>query len=441
MNKRVNQQPILATYTLGCKVNQFETRAMEELFEEGGYQLGSFEEYADVYLINTCTVTAMSDKKSRQIIRRAKKQNPQSILAVVGCYSQKSPDEILAIPGVDLVMGTSNRDQIVEEVQKAQAEKSHPVSRSKVQDIMNIREFEPLAIHQLRDKTRAFVKIQEGCDRYCSYCIIPYTRGRVRSQKIADILPQVRDLAAKGVCEIVLTGIHVASYGKDLQGDHLVDLIRQVGEVAGIHRVRTSSVEPVLITREFLEGVRQVPEFCPHFHLSLQSGCDTVLQRMNRRYDTAMYRQAVERIRQVYPRAAITTDVIVGFPGETEAEFQATVDFLKDIHLYEMHIFKFSPREGTPAATMKDQVSGVEKNRRSEILLELTKQQKQEFAQSFIGSEVEVLFESKTKDGYEGHTDNYLTVYLPSTQNLEGKRCQVRITRQKEDVLIGESIV
>lgn len=438
MLKDRESKKTVAMYTLGCKVNQFETQAMEQLFASRGYGVVDFESVADIYVINTCTVTAMSDRKSRQMIRRAKKQNPDATVVVVGCYSQKSPEEVLAIEGVDLVMGTSNRDKIVEEVEHLQRGVLTGAQRIQVENIMSKRSFEPLIISDMREKTRAFLKIQEGCDRFCSYCIIPFTRGPVRSQGMKDILAQVQELVKKGFQEVVLTGIHVASYGKDLGEERLEDVIEEIAAVRGLQRIRTSSVEPLIITDAFLDRIRLVEKFCPHFHLSLQSGCDSVLRRMNRRYDTSMYRAAVEKIRTVYPQAAITTDVIVGFPGETEEEFMQTYEFLQDISLYEMHVFKYSVREGTAAAKMKDQVTPEAKNKRSEKVLALAARNKRLFEESFIGQTEEVLFETAVDGGYEGHTKNYMKVFAPSIENLEGKRRMVLLQERTENFLIGK---
>lgn len=431
------QKKTVAMYTLGCKVNQFETQAMEQLFASRGYELTDFEQAADIYVINTCTVTAMSERKSRQMIRRAKKRNPKATVVVVGCYSQKSPEEVLRIEGVDLVMGTSNRDRIVDEVERLTESDFSSQNRIKVENIMSKRSFEPLIISDMREKTRAFLKIQEGCDRFCSYCIIPFTRGPIRSQQVDKILEQVRELAKKGFQEVVLTGIHVASYGKDLGEERLEDVIEEIAKVEGIQRIRTSSVEPLIITEVFLNKLQAIEQFCPHFHLSLQSGCDSVLRRMNRRYDTAMYREAVDTIRKVYPEAAITTDVIVGFPGETEEEFMQTYEFLQEIHLYEMHIFKYSVREGTAAAKMKDQVSPEVKSKRSEKLMALSARNKRLFEERFVGQIVEVLFEIALEDGYEGHTPNYMKVFVPSSENLEGARRMVLIEERREEFLVG----
>ena len=328
----------VAFYTLGCKVNQYETEAMIELFEHAGYEHVQSEEYADVYVINTCTVTHMSDRKSRQYIRRVKKKNPNSVIAVVGCYSQVAPEEILDIEEVNLVMGTNDRRHIVEKVEAVTCNDKV----STVDDIMKVKEFEEIEITQTNGRTRAFMKIQDGCDRFCTYCIIPYARGRVRSRDLDNIVEEVKLLASKGYKEVVLTGIHVASYGKDIKDKEvkLLDVIKAVNEIDGIERIRTSSVEPILFTDEFVEEISKMDKVCPHFHLSLQSGCDATLDRMNRRYTTAEYREIVERLREKMPDVAITTDVIVGFPGETNEEFKQTYEFLKDIELSQMHIFK-----------------------------------------------------------------------------------------------------
>ena len=362
----------VAFYTLGCKVNQYETEAMLELFEKEGYEKAETEDYADVYVINTCTVTHMSDRKSRQYIRRMKKKNPDAIIAVVGCYSQVSPEEILSIDEVNLVMGTNDRKKIVEEVKKIDA--SRKVST--VDDIMKVKAFEEIEINKTNGKTRAFMKIQDGCDRYCSYCIIPYARGRVRSRDLESIVKEVENLASNGYKEVVLTGIHVASYGKDIKDSDikLLDVIKQINDIEGIERIRLSSVEPILFTDEFVEAVSTMDKVCPHYHLSLQSGCDETLKRMKRRYTTEEYKAIVDRLRAAIPNVSITTDVIVGFPGETNEEFDKTYEFLKDIELTHMHVFKYSPRKGTPAATMENQVDPSTKHDRSEKLLQLNEE-------------------------------------------------------------------
>ncbi|MCC0660167.1 tRNA (N(6)-L-threonylcarbamoyladenosine(37)-C(2))-methylthiotransferase MtaB [Clostridioides sp. ZZV14-6154] len=426
----------VAFYTLGCKVNQYETEAMLELFEKDGYEQVNSEEYADVYVINTCTVTHMSDRKSRQYIRRVKKKNPDAIIAVVGCYSQVSPEEILDIEEVNLVMGTNDRRKIVEEIRKIDASKKV----STVDDIMKVKAFEEIEISQTNGKTRAFMKIQDGCDRFCTYCIIPYARGRVRSRDIDSIVDEVKKLAKNGYKEIVLTGIHVASYGKDLKDKNikLLDVIKQINEIDAIERIRLSSVEPILFTDEFVNEVLKMEKVCPHYHLSLQSGCDETLKRMNRRYTTLEYKTIVDRLRDKMPNVAITTDVIVGFPGETNEEFKQTYEFLKDIELSQMHIFKYSPRKGTPAATMENQIDPQIKHFRSEQLLNLSKENFNKFATKFIGSELDVLFEQNIEGNkFEGLTSNYIRVVVESDKNIQGQILKVKINDVKNEYVEG----
>ncbi len=423
----------VATLTLGCKVNQYETEAMEELFVAQGYSLTDFEDFADVYVINTCTVTAMSDKKSRQMIRRTRKLNPDAVVAVIGCYSQKAPEEVLKIEEVNLVMGTTGKNNIVKEV----ARTSSRDKRIVVDDIMKLRDFEEMSISSAGDHTRAFVKIQDGCDRFCTYCIIPYARGPVRSRQMDSIVREVTSLVGNGYREVVLTGIHVASYGKDLKQGSLIDVIERLCKIEGLERIRTSSVEPTIITEDFLKRLSSLPQFCPHFHLSLQSGCDSVLKRMNRRYDTGQYREAVDKIRRYYPKAAITTDVIVGFPGETAEEFETTRRYLQEIKLFEMHIFPYSPREGTVAAKMKDAVTKDEKQRRSKILIELGEEHRREFMDSHIGDEVEVLFETFEEGYCYGHTVNYIKVRVESKRDLSNEIRRIHLESVQEDRMEG----
>ena len=426
----------VAFYTLGCKVNQYETEAMLELFEKEGYEKAETEDYADVYVINTCTVTHMSDRKSRQYIRRMKKKNPDAIIAVVGCYSQVSPEEILSIDEVNLVMGTNDRKKIVEEVKKIDA--SRKVST--VDDIMKVKAFEEIEINKTNGKTRAFMKIQDGCDRYCSYCIIPYARGRVRSRDLESIVKEVENLASNGYKEVVLTGIHVASYGKDIKDSDikLLDVIKQINDIEGIERIRLSSVEPILFTDEFVEAVSTMDKVCPHYHLSLQSGCDETLKRMNRRYTTEEYKAIVDRLRAAIPNVSITTDVIVGFPGETNEEFDKTYEFLKDIELTHMHVFKYSPRKGTPAATMENQVDPSTKHDRSEKLLQLNEENFNKFGQKMLDKEFNVLFEQKVGDNkYEGLTENYVKVIVESDNDISEQILKVKIKDVKNEFLEG----
>lgn len=433
----------VAFYTLGCKVNQYETEAMLEMFKENGYEQVGSEDYADVYVINTCTVTHMSDRKSRQYIRRMKKKNPDSIIAVVGCYSQVSPEEILEIEEVNLVMGTNERRTIVDEIKKLEAIEGNKKA-STVDDIMKVRAFEEIEISQSNGRTRAFMKIQDGCDRFCTYCIIPYARGgKVRSRDIESIVNEAKTLSENGYEEVVLTGIHVASYGKDLKEDNanLLDVIKRINEIDGIKRIRTSSVEPILFSDEFVNEVSKMKKVMPHYHLSLQSGCDETLQRMNRRYTTQEYKTIVEKLRKEIPYVAITTDVIVGFPGETEEEFEETYNFLKNIELAQMHIFKYSPRKGTKAADMQNQVSPQIKHERSEKLIQLNKENFKNFASKMIGKEFEVLFEQEIGENrYEGLTPNYLKTIVTSNEDICGKILKVKIVEVKDEYIEGNLV-
>ncbi len=427
----------VAFYTLGCKVNQYETEAMIEMFEKEGYTQVDSEEFADVYVINTCTVTHMSDRKSRQYIRRMKKKNPDAIIAVVGCYSQVSPEEILEIEEVNLVMGTNERRTIVDEIKKIDS--SNKVST--VDDIMKVRAFEEIEISQANGRTRAFMKIQDGCDRFCSYCIIPFARGgKVRSRSMDSILEEVNKLVSNGYKEFVLTGIHVASYGKDLKDEQitLLSVIKEINKIEGVKRIRLSSVEPILFTDEFVSEVCKMEKVSPHYHLSLQSGCDETLNRMNRRYTTKEYKEIVDCLRENIPNVAITTDVIVGFPGESNEEFSKTYEFLKDIELSQMHIFKYSPRKGTPAATMENQIDPQMKQLRSDKLLNLSKENFNKFATKFIGEELDVLFEQNIVDNkYEGLTPNYIRVVVNSDKDIQGEILKVKITDVKNEYVEG----
>lgn len=428
--------PKVALMTLGCKVNKYESEAIEELFMKENYQVVPFTDLADVYIINTCTVTAMSDKKSRQMIRRTKKINPDSIVVVMGCYSQKNPQEVLAIDEVNIVLGTNQRSMVIQAVKNATSTDKKII----VDDIMKISDFEEMQISHVSDRTRALIKIQDGCDRFCSYCIIPFTRGPVRSRKLDNILEEVQRLSDNGYKEIVLTGIHVASYGKDIGGS-LADVIIEIQKISGIERIRTSSVEPIIISREFMDKVSSCSKFCPHFHLSMQSGSDSVLKRMNRRYDTKEYKNAVELIREYYPDASVTTDVIVGFPEETEKEFLETKEFLEEIKLYETHVFKYSPREGTKAALMNDQISSDEKSRRSDLLIQLSEKNKKEYQQNKIGKELEVLFETSDENYCYGHTKNYIKVaVLNKDHNLINTIQSIQAISLGKDFVIGELI-
>ena len=426
-----------AFYTLGCKVNQYETEAMTESFENAGYEIVDYSEFADVYIINTCTVTNMGDRKSRQIIRRAREKNPEALVAVVGCYSQTAPGEVLEIPEVSLVVGTDERSRMVELVEYAM-EKEEKLNM--VNDIMKVREFEEMPIKSYKSRTRAFLKIQEGCDQYCTYCIIPYARGHIRSRKPDSIIAEVKELAENGFREIVLTGIHVASYGKDLGNTSLIDIIEKVHEIDGIRRIRMSSVDPNVMTDGFIERLSRLPKICGHFHLSLQSGCDETLKRMNRKYTTGEYRRVVEKLREVFADVAITTDLIVGFPGETEEEFQKTVDFVDEIAFSGMHVFKYSQRSGTPAAKYEHQVKPQVKDARSKVITAIAKKNEEKFKKAFIGRSKPVLYEQPfdgQKSLFEGLTDNYIRVVSESQEDIKGKIIETVLMELKEDYMTG----
>ena len=427
----------VAFYTLGCKVNQYETEAISEIFKKNGYEIVDFEDFADIYIINTCTVTNLSDRKSRQMIRRAKKNNKDSIIVAVGCYAQVSPDEVLSIPEVNLVIGTKDKGKIIEKINFIEKGMNKV---NLVEDIMKTREFEELGVEVYKERTRAYIKIQEGCNQFCSYCIIPYARGPIRSRSVEYILDEVNRLALNGYKEIVLTGIHIASYGKDIKNTSLLDIIKKVHEIEGVERIRLGSIEPTTITHEFVNEISKLEKVCPHFHISLQSGCDSTLKRMNRKYTTDEYRSAVNLLRNSIKDVAVTTDVMVGFPGETDMEFNETVKFLEEINFAAMHVFKYSQRKGTPAAEFKDQVSPQKKEERSNILLELSAKMTKEFNKKFEGRIVEVLFEQdvKDKDGViEGLTPNYIKVLCEGESHLNGQILKVKVLEAVEDYVKG----
>lgn len=399
----------VAFHTLGCKVNTYETDAMEQMLLSHGYEIVSFENQADIYIINTCSVTNMADRKSRQMLHKAKKKNPNAVVVAAGCYVQAAPKEVLADAGVDLVIGNNRKQdlvQILEDYFKEHREEA-------VIDINKEQEYEGLELDFVSDHTRAYIKVQDGCNQFCSYCIIPYTRGRVRSRAKQDVISEIKRIAKNGTKEVVLTGIHLSSYGKDLKdGTDLLDLIKAVQEVNGIQRIRLGSLEPRIITLEFAQELRKLDKFCPHFHLSLQSGCEATLKRMNRHYTPEEYYEKCELLREVFEHPAITTDVIVGFPGETEEEFEETYKFLEKVNFYEMHVFKYSKRKGTRAAEMENQVPEPIKTKRSNILLELTRECSKRYRSFWIGREVNVLLEEKiVLDGEVytvGHTKEYV---------------------------------
>lgn len=425
--------------TLGCKVNQYETEAMIELFKKSGYTIVDFEEYADIYVINTCTVTSFGDKKSRQMIRKAKRENNDAIIAVVGCYSQVAPDAVMDIPGVNIVVGTNDRKRIVDLVEEYKNKRA-PIKH--VENIMNVRKFEELDINEFRDRTRAFLKIQDGCNRFCSYCLIPYARGPIRSREPEKVMDQVRRLADSGFKEVILSGIHVASYGKDLCGINLIDIIEKIQQVEGIQRIRIGSIEPTFFTDEAIERLNAVGKLCEHFHISLQSGCDETLKRMNRHYTVSEYNDTVEKLRRIFPDVSITTDIIVGFPGETEDEFNETFNFLKRLRLSKTHIFKYSPREGTPAAKFKDAVSPEDKEKRSKLLIDLNTKNERDFIDNFLNRNMQVLYEQVCSNtGYaEGYTQNYINVKSPGDSGTIGRILVTNIKENFGDYALGNII-
>ncbi|MBS4536880.1 tRNA (N(6)-L-threonylcarbamoyladenosine(37)-C(2))-methylthiotransferase MtaB [Clostridium sp. D2Q-11] len=429
----------VAFYTLGCKVNQYETDAMAEIFRNKGYEVIDSEEKSDIYVINTCSVTNLGERKSRQFIRRSKKTNPQAVICVVGCYAQISPEEVINIEGVDLILGTKDKNRIVDLCEEAGRENK---KINAVENIMKTTKFEEMSSNSIQENTRAYIKIQEGCNQFCSYCIIPYARGPIRSRELKNIINEAKALVEKGFKEIVLTGIHVASYGKDLGDNRLIDVIEEVHKIEGLKRIRLSSIEPTLITDEFMNRLTKLNKICPHFHLSLQSGSDTVLERMNRKYNTDDYRERVQLIRKYMKDAAITTDIIVGFPSESEIEFQQTYNFVKEIKFAQVHVFKYSPREGTPAAKHNNQVHGSVKNDRSKKLTDLVEKQAKMFMEDFLNTSRGILVETESrKPGYvEGYTDNYIRVLVKGSKDLQNEIINVKLRRIEDNNILGEIV-
>lgn len=411
-----------ALHNLGCKVNAYETEAMQQLLEEAGYEIVPFQEKADVYVINTCSVTNIADRKSRQMLHRAKKMNPDAVVVAAGCYVQAAGEELKKDAAIDVIIGNNRKKDLVPLLDEYFAGKH--VEEDSLIDIGKTREYEALHINKIADHTRAFIKIQDGCNQFCSYCIIPYTRGRVRSRKPEEIMEEIKGLVDKGYREVVLTGIHLSSYGLDLDGITLLDLMVKIDKIQGLERLRLGSLEPRIVTEEFTRTLAGLRTICPHFHLSLQSGCDATLKRMNRRYTTEEYEKGCQILRKYFDRPAITTDVIVGFPQETEEEFAQTVEFLKRIHFYEMHVFKYSRRAGTRAADMPGQLTENQKGRRSDVLLKLDQEMSLEYRKSFLGEEKEVLMEEKIViDGTEylvGHTREYVKAAIPWEEGKKG---------------------
>ena len=441
-------EKVIKFITLGCKVNQYETNAMAQKFLEKGYKVleennGEIEENPDVCIINTCTVTNMSDRKSRQMLRKMKEKNKNTIVVAVGCYAQVAKEELSKIPEIDLVLGNNEKVEIVKYVEEYIKEK---VKILEIEDVMQSKEFSDFGDITFSEKTRAVIKIQDGCDRFCSYCIIPYARGRVRSRKPQSIISEVTKIAERGIKEVVITGIHIASYGKDfafskeqeLQNYRLIDLLEEINKIEGIQRIRLGSIEPLLITEEFVNRLQKLEKICHHFHLSLQSGCDETLKRMNRRYTTEQFRNIVKILRKTYKDVNLTTDIIVGFPGETEEEFEKTYKFLEEIKFYKMHVFKYSPRKGTKAAIMENQIPGNIKEERSKKLIELSNKNEFEYNSQYIGKKVEVLFEEEKVGEYKGHTQNYIMVYCKSEEKLNNKIKSVTCKKVVEDHILAE---
>lgn len=427
-----------ALHNLGCKVNAYETEAMQHLLEEAGYEIVPFTQKADVYVINTCSVTNMADRKSRQMLHKAKKNNPDSIVVAAGCYVQTSEKEVLNDLSVDIVIGNDRKHDLVRLLEEYSLDSVNDT----VDDINDGKhDFEELFIDQTKEHTRAFIKVQDGCNQFCSYCIIPYARGRVRSRRFENVIAEVERLAANGFKEVVLTGIHLSSYGVDFEeAIGLLELIQAVNAVKGIERIRLGSLEPKIVTEHFASELSKLDKICPHFHLSLQSGCDATLKRMNRKYTTKEYERGCELLRKYFVHPAITTDVIAGFPGETEEEFEQTKAYLEHIHFYEMHIFKYSKRKGTRAAVMPDQIDEQIKAARSEKLIALGHDMSKEFRKFYIGKNEEALFEEKAvigdKEYFVGYTKEYVKVAKKTDENLENQIVSGRISGMLTDEIL-----
>ncbi len=424
----------VAFITLGCKVNQYETNAMTQQFIERGYKVVEHTEKAEIYIVNTCTVTNMSDRKSRQMLRRVKELNKEAIVVACGCYAQVAKEELEKIEEINLVLGNNEKKDIVEHVEKY-IESNIPEVQT--EDVMNQREFIEFGDITFTEKTRAVIKIQDGCDRFCSYCIIPYARGRVRSRKPEHILSEIQKIAKEGIKEVVITGIHIASYGKDFKKEYrLIDLLEEMNEIEGIERIRLGSIEPLLITGEFVDRLKKLSKICHQFHLSLQSGCDETLKRMNRRYTTEQFKEITELLRKAFEDAILTTDIIVGFPGENEEEFEKTYTFLQKINFYKMHVFKYSPRKGTKAAVMPNQIDGNQKEERSRRLIELSNKNEKAYNKKYIGKEVEVLFEEEKHGVWQGHTKNYILAHYQTEKNMENKIVTLKCIGAEEEYII-----
>lgn len=417
----------------GCKTNQYESNAIIQKFIENGYKLVDFDEKSDVYIVNTCTVTNISDRKSRQILRRAKQKNKDSILIVIGCYVQVAREKLEEIEEIDILLGNNEKKDILKYLENYKKERQEEIT-----DVMSQKEYVEFGSTTFTEKTRAVIKIQDGCDRFCSYCIIPYARGRVRSRKLEEIQEEIAEIAKLGIKEVVLTGIHIASYGKDFKENiGLIDLLEKINQIDGIERIRLGSLEPKLIDEEFAERLSKLNKICPHFHLSLQSGCTEVLKRMNRRYSTEEFKTSVNLLRKKFKDVMLTADVIVGFPGETEEEFNETFEFLKEIKFYKIHVFKYSKRENTKAADMPNQVLPEIKEERSKKVIELSNKIQNEYNREQIGKIVKVLVEEKKEKYYKGHTANYMCVMIETErENIENNIVEVRIKDSQNETLL-----
>ena len=417
-------------YTLGCKVNQYETNAMEQQFIKNNYEIVENTQKADIYVINTCTVTNMAERKSRQMLRRVKEINPSAVLVVCGCYAQVAKNELEQIPEIDIILGINEKNeivQIVENYMEKMAEQDKRSQEAEIDDVSKQKEFLDFGDVTYTEKNRAVVKVQDGCNMFCSYCIIPYARGRIRSRKIESVVSEIKKIAKEEIKEVVITGIHVASYVKDFDNENtskkirLIDLLEAINKIDGIDRIRLSSLEPTIVDEEFATRLSKLDKICDHFHLSLQSGCDETLKRMNRKYTTQIYRDAVATLRKYYPEASFTTDVIVGFPGETDEEFAKTYEFLKEIDFYRLHVFKYSPRRGTVAEKMPNQIDGNKKEERSNKLIELSNNTENKHNKNYIDKTVKVLFEEFEDGFFKGHTTNYMMVKVAGSEEQLGK--------------------
>lgn len=430
----------VAFFTLGCKTNQYETNGMIQKFIEAGYEICELKDCPDIYIVNTCTVTNISDRKSRQALRKVKQQNPNAIVVAVGCYAQVAKDDLEKMEEIDIVLGNKEKKEIVKYIEQFLNKKNTKIVD--IADISKQKDFDEYGFVTYSERTRTTIKIQDGCNNFCTYCLIPYARGRIRSRKKDNILEETKKVANSGIKEIVLTGIHIASYGKDFDDNYfLIDLLEDLNKIEGIERIRLGSLEPTIIDEEFVQRLKKLNKVCKHFHLSLQSGCDETLKRMNRKYTTKEFEKVTKLLRENFENANLTTDIIVGFPGETDEEFEKTYTFLKNINFYKMHIFKYSKRTGTPAATMLNQIDGNIQEKRSNKLLELSMENQIRYNLSYVGKTVDVLFEEKNEDFWIGHTDNYMIVKVKTDENLENKIKSVQITDTNNEELIGEIIV